>query len=195
VGVSGGGPYVSVCALKMPERLTAAGIIAGVGPFDVADATEGMSRQNRFLFGLARRFPWAVRLPLALMGMAARRFPDRAMSIMMRSLPPPDQAALARPELQALFKRDSAEAFRSGSRGAAWETLMYARPWGFRLEEITMEMHLWQGEQDKNVPPSMGRYQAQAIPNCRAQFYPEDGHISLAVNRIEEISAVLTALV
>jgi len=194
-GFSGGGPYVAVCALKIPERLTAAGIIAGNRPFDQPDAKDGMSSTLRMLFGLAKRFPWLIRLPMAVQSFATRHFVDRLMPAWVRSLPEPDQVAMKRPEIMAIFKRDTIEAFHSGSRGAAWETLMYARPWGFRLEEITMEVHLWQGEQDKNVPPSMGRYQAQAIPNCRAQFYPEDGHISLAVNRIEEISAVLTALV
>ena len=192
-GVSGGGPYVSICALNIPERLTAAGIIAGVGPFDQPDATEGMSSANRMLFGLAKRFPWLIRLPMAVMSFATRHFADRLMSAMVRSLPEPDQVAVKRPEIMAMFKQDTNEAYRSGSRGAAWEALMYARPWGFRLEGIAMEVHLWQGEVDKNVPPSMGHYQARAIPNCRANFYPDEGHISLAVNHIEEILATLVA--
>lgn len=185
-GVSGGGPYVAVCALKIPERLTAAGIISGVGPFNVPDATEGMSRQNHLIFGMARRVPWLMNLPMWLMAQGARRFPDRFISQMMRSLPEPDQAVLARPEIRAVFKEDVAEAFRSGSRGAAWGAVLYARPWGFRLEDIAMEVHLWQGEEDVNVPPSMGRYQARAIPNCRATFYPGEGHL-LMVDRMEEI--------
>ena len=52
-------------------------------------------------------------------------------------------------------------------------------------------MLLYQGELDVNVPPGMGRYQASALPNCRAHFYPEEGHISLAVNRSQEILAAL----
>jgi len=189
-GVSGGGPYVAVCALRIPERLTAAGIISGVGPFDVPGATEGMSRRNRLIFGMARRLPWLVNLPYWLMAQGARRFPDRFISLMMRSLPEPDKAVLARPEIRALFMEDAAEAFRAGGRGAAWDSVLYARPWGFRLEDITMEVHLWQGEEDVNVPPSMGRYQAEAIPNCRPTFYPGEGHL-LIVDRMEEILAAL----
>jgi pimeloyl-ACP methyl ester carboxylesterase len=192
-GVSGGGPYVAACALGIPERLTGAGIIAGVGPYDQPDATEGMGSTNRMLFGLAKRFPWLIRLLMAVVSFATRHFADRMMSAMVRSLPKPDQVAVKRPEIMAMFKQDTTEAFRSGSRGAAWETLMYARPWGFGLEGIAMEVHLWQGEQDKNVAPSMGHYQARAIPNCRANFYPDEGHISLAVNHIEEILATLVA--
>lgn len=192
-GVSGGGPYVAACAFAIPQRLMGAGIIAGVSPFDVPDATTGMSRQNRMLFGLARRAPFLMRPPMALMGFMTRHFADRMMTAMVRSLPAPDQAALADARMLSMFKKDSLEAFRQGGRGAAWEAVMYARPWGFRLEEIAAPVHLWQGEQDRNVPPSMGRYQAGAIPDCRATFYPAEGHISLAVNRIEEILSALVS--
>ena len=185
-GVSGGGPYAAVCALKMPERLEAAGIISGVGPFDAPDATAGMSRQNRLLFGAARRVPWLVNAPMWLMAQGTRRLGDRAIRFMMRAMPEPDRAVLARPEVMAAFMEDAKEAFRNGGRGAAWEAVMYARPWGFRLEEISMPVHLWQGEVDVNVPPTMGRYQAEAIPNCRASFYPNEGHL-LLVDRMEEI--------
>ena len=173
------------------ERFAVAGVSGG-GPYDEPDATEGMSGQNRLLFGLSRRFPWLVPLPMALWSFATRHFADRMMSAMVRSLPAPDQAALARPEVLAMFKKDSVESFRSGSRGAAWETRMYARPWGFRLEEISMEVHVWQGELDKNVPPSMGRYQGRTIPNCRVHFFSDEAHISLVVNHIEEILGALT---
>ncbi len=54
-----------------------------------------------------------------------------------------------------------------------------------------MPVHLWHGELDRNVAPEMGRYQAQAIPGCRATFYEDEGHISVAVNRIEEILSAL----
>lgn len=89
-----------------------------------------------------------------------------------------------------MFRTDLLEAFRQGSRGAAQELALYCRPWGFPLEEITMEVHLWQGEVDRNVPPAMGRYLAKAIPNCRATFYPGEGHL-LVVERMEEIQAAL----
>ncbi len=53
-----------------------------------------------------------------------------------------------------------------------------------------MEVHLWHGEADTNVPPAMGRYLAAAIPHCRPHFYRNEGHL-LAVNRMKEIQAAL----
>jgi pimeloyl-ACP methyl ester carboxylesterase len=68
-----------------------------------------------------------------------------------------------------------------------------ARTWplvGFRLQDITAPVHLWQGTADKNVAPSMGRYQASAIPNCKATFCEAEGHL-LIVSHIEEIAAIM----
>ncbi len=189
-GLSGGGPYAAVCAFKIPERLTAAAIISGSGPFDAPDAREGMTRENRIMFGMARRFPWLMNVPYWLL---SRGSPDRIVSRITSFLREPDSSVVARPEVRAVLRDDEREAFRSGSRGAAWESVLLARPWGFRLEDITMQVHLWQGERDLNVPPAMGRYQAQAIPNCRATFYPDDGHFSLVVDRMEEIVGTLAA--
>ena len=104
----------------------------------------------------------------------------------------PDQRVLARPEVRAVFVESAAEAYRLGGRGAVWEAVMYSRPWGFRLEDITTEVHLWQGEKDVNVPPAMGRYLARAIPQCRATFYPDEGHL-LVVDHADEILAALFA--
>jgi pimeloyl-ACP methyl ester carboxylesterase len=190
MGASLGGPYAAACALAMPDRLTTAAIVSGFAPLDAPGATDGMSRLNHLVLTLGRRLPWLVRLAMWWMGRQARRDPQRLLDMMSADVPEADKAVLARPEVQAVFKDDVVEAFRCGSRGAAWELVLFTRPWGFRLEDICMEVYLWQGEADVNVPPSMGRYQARAIPNCRATFYPDEGHL-IAVDHMEEIQAVL----
>jgi len=67
------------------------------------------------------------------------------------------------------------------------EAALYVKPWGFELGDIRSEVHLFQGELDKNVSPTMGHYQAEHIPGCVGHFYPDEGHLSLVVNRNEEI--------
>ncbi len=184
-GVSGGGPYAAICALRLADRLTGAGIISGVGPFDAPGATDGMNRMNRILFFLGRRAPWLARVPMLLMARALRH-PEQAIDRMLDSLPAPDRAILERPAVRAAFAADASEAFRAGTGGLAWELVLYSRPWGFRLQDIQMEVHLWQGDADTNVPPAMGRYQAAAIPRCQATFCPGEGHM-LVIDRMEEI--------
>ncbi len=190
MGLSGGGPYAAVCALMIPKRLTAAAIVSGVASFDSPGATEGMNRQNRLMFLLGRRLPWLARLPMWWLARQSRRNPERLLDQMRRSVAEPDKPYLDRPEIRDMFKADIVESFRQGSRGPAWELLLYSRPWGFRLEDISMPVHLWQGDADANVPVSMGHYQAQAIPNCHAAFYAGEGHL-LCIDRMPEILAAL----
>jgi len=189
LGVSGGSPYAAVCAWKLPQRLTGAGIVSGIGPLDVPGATEGMSRQNRLLFQVVGRLPV---LPCVLMGVTAAqaRQPDRALEQGRRSFASVDQPYLDRPELREILTASLSEAFRRGGRGPAWELRLYARRWGFRLEDIEMPVHLWHGEQDANDPIAMGRHLAAAIPDCRASFYPGEGHLHF-VDRLPEILASL----
>jgi pimeloyl-ACP methyl ester carboxylesterase len=191
MGVSGGGPYAAVCALRIPERLTRAAIVCGVGPFQAPGATEGMMRANRFLFGAARYAPLLVRLLMASMARGLIKNPERALEKMATRLPEPDRIVLENPEVRDAFLASPAEAFRQGTRSSVEEARLYARPWGFKLEDIRMPVSLFQGELDVNVSPSMGRYQASAIPNCQAHFYPDEGHLSLAINRMDEILATL----
>ena len=190
-GISGGGPYAAVCALRLADRLEGAAIISGVAPFDIPDATSGMNRLNRIMFTLARRAPWLARAPMILAQLALRS-PERAIDRSLAAMPEADRAIMRRPEVRAAFVSDFVEAFRAGVRGPAWELVLYARPWGFRLQDIQMEVHLWQGEADKNVPVSMGRYQAAAIPNCRAKFFPGEGHL-LIIDRMEEMVGEVVA--
>jgi pimeloyl-ACP methyl ester carboxylesterase len=79
------------------------------------------------------------------------------------------------------------EAFRLSLKWPATDAILYNRPWGFHLKDIYIPVHLWPREKDRIVPPEMGRYPAQTIPNCRSTFYPDEGHSSIILNRIEEI--------
>jgi pimeloyl-ACP methyl ester carboxylesterase len=193
VGVSGGGPYAAACALRIPQRLTVAAIVCGLGPLgDTPNGTDRMIRNNHLIFFLGRRLPWLARISLWRTGYQVRRNPEKMLGHMIGALPVPDKAVLARPEVKATLKENVVEAFRNGSRGAVCELLLYTRPWGFALKDIATRVELWHGEEDRSVPSTMGRYQAQAIPNCRAIFYPGEGHFSLAINHMEEIlSSVL----
>ena len=189
-GVSGGGPYVAACAYAMPQRLTGAYIISGVGPFDAPGATDGMSRQNKILFSLGRHAPWLGGLVIRVMARAAKNPSGKFMDQMAKSMPEPDRAILRQPKIRAIFLDDVREAFRQGARGGIHELRVYSRPWGFRLEDITAPVHLWQGTADRNVAPPMGRYQASAIPDCKATFYEGEGHL-LIVTHIDEIAAIM----
>ena len=189
-GISGGGPYALACAWAIPERLTATGVISGVGPMWHSGANEGMSLQNRIIFGLSRISPATARIPMLLMEQMLRRMPDRMADQMMKAMPEPDRRVIEDPAVKAMFMEDAVEALRHGSRGAAFESWLFTRPWGFQLEDVRAPVRLWQGGADVNVPIAMAREMASRLPNCIATYYEDEGHL-LAVTHMEEILSAL----
>ena len=70
------------------------------------------------------------------------------------------------------------------------ELIITTRPWGFRVDEIRVPVHLWHGELDMLVPVESARYVARTIPNCEAGFFPDEGHL-LSFGHSEEILRTL----
>jgi pimeloyl-ACP methyl ester carboxylesterase len=84
-------------------------------------------------------------------------------------------------------------AFERGTRGVALDWKLEARPWGFSLQEVRMPVHIWHGEQDELQPIRQGQIMANALPNARAKFYPNEGHISLFVNHYDELLSTIVS--
>jgi pimeloyl-ACP methyl ester carboxylesterase len=52
---------------------------------------------------------------------------------------------------------------------------------------------IWQGEQDLMVPFAHGQWLVAHIPGADAELSKEDGHLSIAVGRFDEILDGLSA--
>ena len=188
LGISGGGPYALACAARIPENLSAVLLVVSVAPVESPEVMRGMVPLNRFLLGFARHAPWlALNVGTFFLrffwGQGEQPTPPQIES----RLPATDRNALTDPSLRQALITSSREALRGGVWGAAWDGFLYARPWDFRLQEIRSPVHVWHGEKDIVVPVAMGRYLARMLPDCRATFYPDEGHFSLPFGRMEEI--------
>ncbi|MBN1147789.1 MAG: alpha/beta hydrolase [Anaerolineales bacterium] len=189
MGYSSGGPYALACALKVPERLTGVAILSGDPPHDVPEIASILDKQTRQFDSIADKAPWLFNF---LLGMTFRKNRGSSVDQMIAlvfpgELPPKDKEALSRPETPTWFAEMVREGIRPGSRGAAWDWTISARPWGFHLEDIDFEIHLFQGELEPLNPIAFGQYLASKLPNCLSKFYPDDGHLSLVCYHYEEI--------
>ena len=95
------------------------------------------------------------------------------------------------PDVQQAFLAEIREALRAGPRGAQLDAAIVARFWGFQLKDILVPVHLWHGEQDRNVPPAMGRNLAASMPASHATFYRDEAHLSLMRHHAHDILAAL----
>ncbi|HCA26172.1 MAG TPA: alpha/beta hydrolase [Betaproteobacteria bacterium] len=192
-GVSAGGPYAAACAFAIPHRLRRVAIISGVAPPPLTkNETAEMLWLNRLAFALARRAPWGLTPPLHIIAYLARRRPEHYLALLRRTLKGNDPDLLSRSEIDAMFRQELEQAFCRGTSAFIQDLGVIARPWGFRLEDIRLPLHLWHGEADRIVPAAAGRRIAVAIPDCRALFLPGEGHY-LVLSRWRDILRQLTA--
>lgn len=193
LGVSGGGPYALACALRLPSRLRAVGVVCGLAPPQAATEYAEMSYTDRMGLRLSAYAPGTSRLLCLFLRLLLSHRPKTAIRRLSTSMGQPDSCLLREPGVRGALIGSMREAFRGGSRGPAQDLALLAGDWGFGLNDITTPVFLWQGEQDSVVPASMARFQEQALPRCEATYFPDEGHYSLAFNRAEHFLAQLAA--
>jgi pimeloyl-ACP methyl ester carboxylesterase len=190
MGWSAGGPHALACACKLPERVLAGAIISGLAPFDRPHPYAGLRFPNRLLMFLGRRSPRLVYLFRRMMYPMIMGDPQEAGKKLAASFPPVDRHLIEIPENARLMVADIQEGYRQGWQGPAQDDILINSPWGFRLEDITVRIDIWQGAVDKNVPLNQGQYQHEKIPNSRLTILPDQAHLYLLA-RWREVLTVL----
>ena len=192
IGVSCGGPYALATARSMPARVTAVGLLAGVGPMNRPEARAGQLPALTAMFDLARWHPWLASPLLALDWMMFRSDAQRAVKVLSSMLTPPDRKLLAQdPSTRALFGASLAAAYRQGIGGALREVQRITRCRADMLQGIHMPVHVFQSGQDRHVPPAMGRWIADALPHGRLHLCPDEGHLSIVVRRFDDCARLV----
>lgn len=187
LGHSGGGPYALACVHAFPERVSRAAVASGFAPFDRPHPYAGMTRRMRGYVRLLRAAPW---LAGAFLRTAPKHYandPDKAFAKQFGELGDADRAALLDDRLRENLLASAIESLAGGHAGVAAESqLLFARPWGFSPAQIQCHVDLWYGAQDTLVPPDMGRYLEQTIPDSRLTILDHEGH-TLYLTRWPEI--------
>jgi pimeloyl-ACP methyl ester carboxylesterase len=193
MGSSGGGPHALACGALAADRCAAVAVVSGVGPWatEGLDFLAGMGEGNEVEFGAALQgeeplrellLPWREEMVSA--------GPEGTFASMQSVLSPPDQEVFTGAAAEHLHESISL-ALREGIDGWIDDDLAFTLPWGFALADVRVPVFLWQGEQDLMVPPAHGRWLAAALPTCRARLLPDEGHLTLILNRPGEILADL----
>ena len=117
IGFSSGGPHVAACAFKIPHRLTSAGIISGVAPYDRPGASRGVNFIWRSVLGLLRRAPWLLNPPTSLMSYMARSNPGLLVDLMASQMMKSDRVLISEPKVKEVFTQSISESLREMDPG------------------------------------------------------------------------------
>jgi pimeloyl-ACP methyl ester carboxylesterase len=190
-GVSGGGPHAAACARFLADRVTGAGIVSGMGPVGEPEFANMMEGFNKGSVLMASRAPFLLHPMFSLQQFSLRRWPDAALRNASRVFPEPDVKLLERPEVRAAFMSDLRQPTATTAQAMAQDFTLFAGDWGFALEDISVPVHAWHGDADKNVPFALGKAVADRIPGAEFHPCPGEGHL-LVVNHVEEILRTVT---
>ncbi|MFW9828599.1 MAG: alpha/beta hydrolase [Candidatus Thorarchaeota archaeon] len=200
LGGSGGCAYALVCAVKIPERLINCGIVSGLGPVELG--LEGMDKAKQKELNLAKNRPGlltkfykVIQKKIFKMKDQTPKELEKIFQKRSKNLPEPDKKIMVDPNKISLYVELMAEPFRNGVNGVVHDIKLLSKDWGFSLRDIApnVNVYLWHGEEDTSVPIRMGRLLCNSISNCTAKFYPNEAHVSTAVNHIQEILNTLVS--
>ena len=194
IGVSGGGPHALVCAALMGGRVAAAGVLSGVGRLGAPGAEDAMMPSNVLVTKLGRRSTKPLEAVFGVMTRVQRRWPDQTMRLMAKQLPEADAVIIRRPEVRRMFIQETRRASPTTAKASAQDFQLFVRDWGFRLEDIVVPVHFWQGDADRNVPVAHARQMAAAIPGAVLHEVPGGGHL-MSLDRTAEILSTLVPLI
>jgi pimeloyl-ACP methyl ester carboxylesterase len=178
VGLSGGGPYTLACAAAMPDRVVVAGVLGGVAP------TVGAEGIGGGLMGFGSRVAPAlpvIGLPLRLAAVSLvhliRPIAPVALHAYARISPEGDRRLLERPEFGAMFLDDLLNGSRKQLSAPFADVAVFAKDWGFRLDEVKVPVRWWHGDKDHIVPFAHGEHVVSRLPDAELFTLPGESHL------------------
>ncbi|OOK78918.1 alpha/beta hydrolase fold family protein [Mycobacterium kansasii] len=179
VGLSGGGPYTLACAAGLPDKVVAAGVLGGVAPTHGPDAiTGGVMNLGVRVAPLLKLGGSPLRLSASLLIRAARPVASPALDVYALLSPQADRHLLARPEFKAMFLDDLLNGSRKQLAAPFADVIVFARDWGFRLEEVRVPVRWWHGDHDHIIPFSHGEHVVSRLPNAELLHLPGESHLA-----------------
>lgn len=173
LGWSLGGAHTLACARALPGLVTRAATVGGVAPLVFPGAIRELGAG---LDRLLLRYPQLAPVVLWLSSWVPPRLLQRALLKEVNS-------AADRSVVEAMTLMDVTdhvqEVFRQGARGPAADYRAVSRDWGFRLEDVEVEVLVYWGEEDTLCPHSHPRFVASRLPHGRLEVVPGTGHFLL----------------
>jgi pimeloyl-ACP methyl ester carboxylesterase len=194
IGLSGGGPYALAASYALPDRVPVAAVLGGIAPTKGDDAPPGGFVGRLAPLGpLASVFLLPNSLAMTVFAWSVRPVMSPAFELYARIAPEGDKRVFARPEIKAMFLDDILSGSRRGMAAPMLDFLLFARPWGFSVRDITVPVRWWHGDADNIVPLAHAEHMVSLIPDAELYVRPGESHLG-GFAAAEEVLAMLMAV-
>lgn len=173
---SGGAPYACAAATAMPHRVSRLALVSPMSPLDRPGALDDAPDFAKRGLKLVQTAPFLIGPAVASWHRKLLKEPDTIARTLSVRLSRADRQLFDSPSLQKLFISMLLDATQQGPQGLTTELKLLVAPWGVDLHAIAAPTAVWHGDEDRIVPPSMGRWMAGAIPGATFRNVPGGGH-------------------
>lgn len=193
--ISGGAPYAFATGWALPDRVDAIAIASGAPPIAELSDDPGLLQLYRWMLALHQRAPALLRASFHIARpFAAVKMPLRFRPLLLRLLQQLDADALRDSRAFEACYESSRRAWAASSAGVIADAEIYAKPWGFPLEEVTTPVRIWHGTKDRTFSFRLAEQVAKRLPNCELRIVENAGHYSLPIRFARDILADLIAV-
>jgi len=185
LGVSAGAPYALACAAAMPGRVASTAAVSAIPPWFSPRRSHRTAPHYRLALMALLSAPRAIRaIADPLLSLAQDR-PDLFRRLFAVAALGGDRDLLRTSEARELAARRFLGATARGSWPMIDDFLVCRRSWGFDLEQIRSEVHLWHGLRDPVIPIAYADETRRRLRHVWPRFI-KAGHFLLR-SRIGEV--------
>jgi pimeloyl-ACP methyl ester carboxylesterase len=179
IGLSGGGPYTLATAAAIPDRVVMAAVLGGVAPLIGEDGiSSGLMELAKIVRPVLEVADTPIRWVAGSLIKLIGPFGSPALDLYARISPDGDRNLLSRPEFKAMFLDDLLNGSRKQLAAPFADIVVFARDWGFRLEDIKVPVRWWHGDADHIVPYAHGEHAVARIADAEMYTLPGESHLA-----------------
>jgi pimeloyl-ACP methyl ester carboxylesterase len=163
----------------MPDRIIAVGVLGGVAPTVGAEAISGGLMSIGILVAPVLAVAGLpIRLAAAGFIRLLKPVAEPALYLYARVSPEGDRRLLVRPEFKAMFLDDLLNGSRKQLAAPFADVIVFARDWGFRLDQVKIPVRWWHGDRDHIVPFAHGQHVVSRLPDAVLITLPGESHLA-----------------
>jgi pimeloyl-ACP methyl ester carboxylesterase len=177
------------CAALLPRLVLAAATVGGVAPWEAPglDYFTGMGQDNVDGIELYLADPDAAREKGREIWTETMAVTAGQLTESLKTLLSDVDAAVLTGEFADYLVRCMQDGLGPGEQGWWDDGVAHMEPWGFELSSIRTPVKVWHGREDHFVPFQHGQWLAEHIPGAESSLSETDGHLTLLVDRVNEV--------
>ncbi len=182
IGISGGGPYAAAVAATLADRVSAAALVAPVGPIVGVANPPQLDAMHHVSFRVLPRIPGVINLAFSVFRQVAMRAPALSARLAAGRALRADREVMADRVFATNLGKSFAVGLAAGARGPVIDMRLFSRAWDIDLLKVSCPSRVWIGAQDRNVPIAAAQGLADAIPGALLTQLGPHGHYWIARN-------------